>query len=98
MKSALSPSMAGALTHALNHGAKLIRFPGGFWAAENWKLHSGVYWGTSTVEALVTRGRMAYTKWQDGKHGKFPVEATVIQISEQGDSFEALRAEKRAVV
>jgi len=90
MKPQLSPSMQGALAHALNHGAKLVRFPGGFWAREGWKLHTGLWYGTSTIEALVARGRMEYTKWQEGKHGRFPIEATVVQISERGDSFQAL--------
>jgi len=84
--------MQGALAHACNHGAKLVRFPGGFWAREGWTLHSGIYYGTTTVQALVDRGRMKYTKWQEGKHGRFPIEATVIQISEHGDLFKALQA------
>ena len=85
----LSLTMQSALAHACNHGAKLIRFPGGFWAAEGWVLHQGRWFGTSTVEALVARGRMEYTKWQAGKRGRFPVEASVAQISDYGDSFKA---------
>ena len=84
MKSAetekLSPTMLSALDYAKAHGNKIHRFPGGFWAANGWGgANSDPFWyGASTIEALVKRGKMEYTVWQNRSGGgKFPIEATV---------------------
>lgn len=79
MKDELSPTMVRALTLATECEGKLFRAPGGFWRARE----AGDYpsFGTSTVEALVTRGKMKYTRWQErsgrGHRAPFPIEATV---------------------
>lgn len=71
----LSPTMKEAVEHARQHGGKLVRLPGGFWTAPDAPIKP--WWGTTTVQALVTRGAAAYTKYQEGANGKFPVEATI---------------------
>lgn len=77
MTSELSPTMEYALKLANEKGnGKLTRFPGGFWiASETW---SHPQFGTPTIEALVSRGKMTYTKWQQrDPRPAFPIEATV---------------------
>ena len=76
MNPELSPKMLKAIDHMKNHDNKLVRFPGGYWAAEGWAWH-GPYFGTSTVEALVRRNVATYTVWKDGRNGKFPIEVTL---------------------
>ena len=66
-----------AMDHMKNHEGKLVRFPGGFWAAIGWHAYAGPYFGTPTVQALVTRGVAEYTAWKDGRGGKFPIEVCV---------------------
>lgn len=73
----LSLTMQDALDYAIEHGGKLKRFPGGFWCRGDLEAWSRPWFGTTTVDALVTRGRMAYTDWVEGKHGRFPVEASI---------------------
>jgi len=76
----LTPAMTYVLQTAQNHAGVLVRHPGGFWS---WPGCPGriphLQWtcGTPTVEALVRRGRMFYTKWQDGRKGPFPVQVEV---------------------
>lgn len=63
-----SPTMRAAIDHALKHDATLIRYPGGFWARCGWRQHDGELWfGTSTIEAIVKRGAGEYVKWKDRK-------------------------------
>lgn len=83
---ALSPTMLDALKQAAAHDGKLERRPGGYWVYPGVALSGSryVWWaGTTTVHALVTRGAMAYTKWQQRNRSKgggdFPVEATIIR-------------------
>jgi hypothetical protein len=71
--------MQDALDYARKYGNKLMRYPGGFWCQEGLSSWSRPWFGTSTVEALVTRGVGEYTQWVDGKHGRFPVEMTVVE-------------------
>lgn len=76
----LTQKMQSALKFANDHGGKIARYPGGFWMEEDFKSVAGrrvISFGTSTVEALVSRGLMVYSKWQEGKHRTFPIEATV---------------------
>jgi len=73
-----SPEMRAAIDCALEHGGKLIRYPGGFWSYEGWGLHHGVYFGTTTIEAIVKRGAGEYTNQQRRRDGStFPIEVTV---------------------
>ena len=73
----LSPKMQAARDHLKKHGDKLVRYPGGYWAAEDWHMWKGPCFGTSTVEALVRRGVAKYTDWKIGKKSSFPIEATL---------------------
>lgn len=77
----LTAPMQRALAAMRQHGA-LHRYPGGFWARPDWDWR-GESFGTSTIEAVVTRGHAAYTEWKDGRHGRFP-----ITVSLQGTSNE----------
>lgn len=78
MAEKLSVTMLDAVSYAKKFDNKIVRYPGGFWARENWagerREH---YFGTTTIQALVDRGLAEYTKWQDGR-SRFPVEMTLI--------------------
>jgi hypothetical protein len=82
MANELSPTMRQAIDYALKHSegvrenAVLVRFPGGFWGLRTWK-PSEIWFGTTTVEGIVKRGAGEYVKWQEGKHGKFPIEVQI---------------------
>ena len=78
-KSELSPKMKSAVAHMQRHDNKLIRYPGGYWAAVDWRSWNGPSFGTPTVEALVNRGLAEYTAWKDGRSGKFPIECTLTE-------------------
>lgn len=77
-KSELSPRMEAAKEHMERHGNKLVRYPGGYWAAEEWHMWAGPCFGTPTVEAIVRRGVAVYTAWKDGRNGQFPIECTLL--------------------
>lgn len=82
-KNALSATMQQALAFATKHGGELVRLPGGFWCkpgANQWTMGQ-TYFGTKTVEALVSRGAAEYSEWQEGRSGKFPVRLRVTQGS-----------------
>ena len=68
----LSPTMISAIQFARAHTGTLERFPGGFWGAAE-----SAPFGTKTVEGLISRGQGTYTKWKEGKNGKFPIEFTL---------------------
>lgn len=78
----VSETMQAALAYADQHGGKLTRYPGGFWT------HDGAYkntaypktFGSSTIAALVLRGRMRYSRWQESSRqfGRFPIEAEIV--------------------
>ena len=77
MTGTLTPTMKEAAKFAKEEcGGKLHRHPGGFWAGEDYRQH-GKSFGTSTVEGMVKRGAAEYTKYLDGRNGRFPVEATL---------------------
>jgi len=75
----LSPTMEDLVRYMREHGGKIVRHPGGFWAHEGWIFRAELSYGTTSVEALVKRGVATYTKWQDRKsgNGRFPIEATL---------------------
>lgn len=52
----------------------LTRKPGGFWSAPA----GGPTFGTTTVQALVTRGVAAYSEFADGRNGRFPIRIELI--------------------
>lgn len=79
----VSNTMTQAIAYAKMHGGKLTRYPGGFWT------HEGAYannthpvtFGTSTVAALVMRGVMRYSRFQESTRGfgRFPIEAELVE-------------------
>lgn len=70
----VSRSMQQLITSMQTHGNTVERFPGGFWRCEP---NGGYSFGTSTVEALITRGIAEYSEWKDGRSGRFPIKATL---------------------
>jgi hypothetical protein len=76
----LSEKMQEAMLYAMVHGGKLYRYQGGFWAMENWREGQHPWFGTSTVKALVSRGLMSYAEWQEGRDGRFPIAAFVLDL------------------
>lgn len=81
MQPELSATMAACLAAAYEHGGRLVHFVGGYWSWPDCpRDHNGVpveHFGTSTVQGLIRRERLAYSQWRDGRHQRFPVEATV---------------------
>ena len=75
----LSQKMQQALSYAIKNGGSLRRYQGGYWAMEHWRWHEWPWFGTSTIEALVSRGVMSYSEWMEGRNGLFPVAAVVVQ-------------------
>jgi hypothetical protein len=73
----LSPTMQSAVDHARQHGGCLVRYPGGFWCRDGLMDHANPWWGTSTVQALVSRGVMTYTEWKETVRSRFPVRAAI---------------------
>lgn len=75
----LSPTMTELVEYMRKHGGKIYRHPGGFWGNEHWQMKDREWFGTSSVEAIVTRGYATYTEWKDGRRGgpRFPVMATL---------------------
>lgn len=76
----ISKKMQEAMLYALANGGTLYRYRGGFWAMENWRHGQHPWFGTSTVKALVSRGLMSYTLWQEGRNGRFPIVAVVSEL------------------
>lgn len=79
-KEELSPTMKAALQMATDHDGKLVRYPGGYWSYFGVSMSTGrpdQYHGTTTIEALVARGKMRYSAWQQNKNGEFPIEAAI---------------------
>ncbi len=76
MKKALTATMQAAAEFARQHGGKLNRHPGGYWAGPGLEL-GGQTFGTNTVHGLVMRGAAEYTDWKEGRSGRFPVEITL---------------------
>lgn len=83
----LTPEMERARASARAHGGKLARYPGGFWVAGEFNPaqdpRPAVHFGTSTVEALVNRGLMAYTDFKyRGDGSSFPIMAELTEPAE----------------
>jgi len=76
----LSPTMKTALHEIYSHGGIVERRPGGYWTWPQCLSNGGVplaYYGTTTIEALVARGKLEYTNHQTGRRGDFPIGAKV---------------------
>lgn len=82
MAKPLSHTMVAVLDMANAAGGKLVRYQGGYWAGADAghpkDRHDGEYAGTPTIEALVARGAMIYTRWTTGRRGQFPTQAEVV--------------------
>jgi hypothetical protein len=74
----VSRSMQQLITSMQVHGGTVERFPGGY------------SFGTSTVEALVSRGIAEYSEWKDGRSGRFPIKAK-LRSSEPQSGNDAVR-------
>jgi hypothetical protein len=81
-KAEISAPMAAALALAAEHDGKLVRYAGGYWS---WRgcpcRHDGVpqdYFGTTTINGLVARGCLRWTKVRAGRGGEFPIEAEIV--------------------
>lgn len=78
MKPELSATMVACIDDAQAAGGELIRFAGGYWAKRGAAIQShngapvGAH-GTSTVNAIVTRGYAEYSEHRDGRNGPFPI-------------------------
>jgi hypothetical protein len=69
---------------AVDHGGKLIKFSGGYWTFPDCPRSGGLpteYYGTTTIEALVRRGRLQYTEWINGRRLRFPVVASLTETA-----------------
>ena len=75
--------MEEALLYALKNGGTLRRYPGGFWAMENWRTGQYPWFGTSTIKGLVSRGLMSFMEWHEGRKGFFPVTAVALELPDQ---------------
>ena len=76
----LSKTMKAAVNYAAANGGIIKRFPGGFWGEPNgsgsW---DGVRWfGTTTIQALVSRGVFVYSSWHEGA-SRFPIEVKAVR-------------------
>jgi hypothetical protein len=77
MKVRLSAEMAHAIEKALMHG-RLVRLPGGYWTYPDCPRSRGAgapdwHVGTTTIDALVDRGRLEFVEYVEGRRGRFPV-------------------------
>lgn len=82
-KTPLTAPMAIALDETVAHGGKLIRHQGGYWSWPGCprREHDGMpeeWFGTTTIDALVDRGRLQYTEYKDGRGHRFPIVAEVV--------------------
>jgi len=72
----LSATMVACIDFAREHG-EIVRFAGGFWTKRGagWSgSHPDTEWfGSSTVQACVTRGELQYTEFHNGRYRAFPV-------------------------
>jgi hypothetical protein len=69
--------MARAVAFAIGQGGKIYRHAGGFWGCEHFIAMRSTWISTSTIQALVRRGKATYTRWQEGRASRFPIEITL---------------------
>lgn len=79
----LSPTMEACLEYIRDEGGGAIeRYQGGFWASPGGshpQASHRLHYGTNTVQALVSRGRLQYTEWKENRTGCFPVRAEIVK-------------------
>ena len=73
----LSPTMQAAVDYTKEHGG-IYRYPGGFWARKHWQGRNEFYFGTTTIQALVSRGIFEYSEWKENKTGRFPIAVSLV--------------------
>jgi hypothetical protein len=75
----LSPEMKATLVYMQSNGGRLFRWPGGFWAKDEYQLRSNIYFGTSTIQALVRRDLDEYVGYKAHTRGcgEFPIEVVL---------------------
>lgn len=76
----LSQTMRALLDCIAEHGGEIERFPGGYWTVAKTVAQFGAQrtWGTTSIEALVSRGMLEYTEWKENRAGRFPVAARIV--------------------
>jgi hypothetical protein len=90
----LSPTMREALLYANSHGGGLHRYPGGFWSRHDWPGKAERYWGSSTVQALVTRGFCVFDDWKERKYTRSQAALrSPIRVSLTDAGRQAIRAD-----
>lgn len=79
---ATTKTMEFALAKAAENGGELIRLPGGYWTGRGVNIQpTGApawYVGSTTVNALLARKRVEVSRWQQGKHKRFPISVRVV--------------------
>lgn len=78
MNKPLSDTMSALVDRMKECDNKIYRHPGGYWAHKDFKYNNGPWFGTPTVQALISRGVAEYSNWQEGRNGRFPIEARLI--------------------
>lgn len=76
----LTKTMQSLIEHMRNHGGVLYRHPGGFWTEHSCYNLRATSFGTGSIEALVSRGIAQYVDWKDGRNGRFPVKAQLVEV------------------
>lgn len=85
----LSSTMRAAIAHALKHRGSLVRLAGGYWVGERdadshpQSVGGVTYFGTATVDALVSRRLASYTERRAGRMGEFPVRLTLLPAAQE---------------
>ena len=77
MEKPLTHTMIECL-QALGTAGEFVRYQSGYWAPRSVARHrhNGLpQWsfGSSTIYAVEARGYAAFTEWQDGRNGRFPI-------------------------
>lgn len=75
MKKSISPTMQELIRYMTENDGKIERHPGGFWARKGWTGVSEINYGTTSVQALVSRGLADYTDWKENRGERFPIQA-----------------------
>ena len=70
--SALSGEMQKCLTEIAAGDGTVTRYPGGFWYPAG---NGRPSFGTTTIEAIVKRGRLEYVEWKQSHGRQFPIKA-----------------------
>jgi hypothetical protein len=84
--------MCKTLAVAREHGGELIRLPGGFWTWRGCEWSgSGPAWfaNASTINALIDRGRLIVSEWQEGRNHQFPVSVRLAETAAAASATES---------